>query len=132
MTGTGCRVLIADDEPHVIRVLKLALDRCGYSVQTVPNGEAALEQVRQNPPHLLISDIQMPRMSGEQLCERIAAELPDREFPIIVMTAMTFVSESHWSRRHQNLVLLEKPLSVRRLLSLVETLIGAEATVAET
>ena len=125
------RVLIADDEPHVIRVLKLALDRSGYAVETVPNGEAALERIRQSPPDLLISDIQMPRLSGEQLCERIAAELPEREFPIVIMTSMTFVGESHWSRRHRNLVLLEKPLSVRKLLSLIEKLFCTEPAAAE-
>ena len=125
------RVLIADDEPHVLRVLKLALDRSGYAVETVPNGEAALERIRQSPPDLLISDIQMPRLSGEQLCERIAAELPEREFPIIIMTSMTFVGESHWSRRHRNLVLLEKPLSVRKLLSLIEKLFCTEPVAAE-
>lgn len=132
MDATGRRILIADDEPHVIRVLKVALGRCCYSVETAPNGEAALAQVRESPPDLLISDIQMPRMSGEQLCERIAAEQPDRGFPIIVMTSMTSVSESHWTRGHRNLVLLEKPLSVRKLLALVETLLGVEATAAET
>jgi len=128
--AAGPCVLIVDDEPHVIRVLKLALDRNGYEVETAPNGEAALERIRQRRPDLLISDIQMPRLSGEQLCERIAAELPDRDFPIVIMTSMIFVSESHWTRRHPNLVLLEKPLSVRKLLELVNRLLSTE-TVAE-
>lgn len=121
------RILIVDDEPHVIRVLKLALDRSGYEVETAPNGEVGLERIRQCPPDLLISDIQMPRLSGEQLCERLAVELPGREFPIVIMTSMTFVSESHWSRRHDNLVLLEKPLSVRSLLDLVDRLLAVDA-----
>ncbi|CAN5166506.1 hypothetical protein BH24PSE2_BH24PSE2_14470 [soil metagenome] len=130
MGGLQADVLIADDEPHVTRVLKLALDRAGYRVETVQDGVAALERIRCRPPDLLISDIQMPRMSGEQLCERLAAELPERDFPIVIITSMTFVGESHWSRRHRNLVLLEKPLSVRRLLSLMKSLLGAEAATA--
>jgi CheY-like chemotaxis protein len=124
------RILIADDEPHVLRVLKLALDRSGYAVETVPNGEAALDRIRQSAPDLLISDIQMPRLSGEQLCEHIAAELPERQFPIVIMTSMTFVSASHWSRRHANLVLLEKPLSVRNLLVLLTKLLPVEVVAA--
>jgi CheY-like chemotaxis protein len=128
--AAGPYVLIADDEPHVIRVLKLALDRNGYEVETASNGETALERIRHRRPDLLISDIQMPRLSGEQLCERIAAELPDRDFPIVIMTSMIFVSESHWTRRHANLVLLEKPLSVRKLLELVNRLLSTE-TVAD-
>lgn len=131
MAAAEFTILIADDEPHVIRVLKLALERGGYRVETVANGEAALERVRQCPPDLLISDIQMPRMSGEQLCQRIATEFPQREFPIVIMTSQTFVGEAHWSRRHLNLVLLEKPLSVRKLGSLVATLLCGESVAAE-
>lgn len=121
-------ILVADDEPHVIRVLKVALEREGYAVDTAPNGEVALEQIRRQQPDLLISDIQMPRLSGEELCARIATDVVERRFPIIVMTSMTFVSESHWSRQYANLVLLEKPVSVRRLLPLIGELLAAPAT----
>jgi CheY-like chemotaxis protein len=120
-------ILVADDEPHVLRVLKVALEREGYAVATAANGEVALEQIHRQQPDLLISDIQMPRLSGEQLCARIAAELVERRFPIIVMTSMTFVSEAHWSRQYANLVLLEKPVSVRRLLPLIRDLLAAPA-----
>jgi CheY-like chemotaxis protein len=120
-------ILIADDEPHVIRVLKVTLARAGYQGSTAPNGEVALDLIRAQPPDLLISDIQMPRLSGEELCARIAAEFPDRRFPIVVMTSMTFINETHWSRQYGNLVLLEKPISMRRLLPLIGELLGAEA-----
>ena len=119
-------ILIADDEPHVLRVLKVTLEREGYTVSTAANGEAALEQIRAQQPDLLISDIQMPRLSGEELCARIAEEMPERRFPIVVMTSMTFIGESHWSRQYSNLVLLEKPISMRRLLPLIRELLGAE------
>lgn len=117
-------ILLADDEPHVIRVLKVALERQGYSVDAAPNGEAALERIHQRQPDLLISDIQMPRLSGEQLCARIAAEFPERRFPIVIMTSMTFINERHWSRQYSNLVLLEKPLSMRRMLPLIDELLA--------
>ena len=66
----------------------------------------------------------MPRLSGEQLCARIAAELPARRFPIVIMTSMTFINETHWSRQYSNLVLLEKPLSMRRMLPLISELLA--------
>jgi len=116
-------ILIADDEPHVIRVLKVTLEREGYTVHTAPNGEAALARIREQQPDLLLSDIQMPRLSGEELCARIAAEFPARRFPIVVMTSMTFVSETHWSRQYSNLALLEKPISMRTLLPLLRDLL---------
>jgi CheY-like chemotaxis protein len=118
--------LIADDEPHAIRVLKVTLEREGYTVETASNGEAALARIHEQQPDLLISDIQMPKLSGEQLCARIAAELPNRRFPIVIMTSMTFVTESHWSRQYSSLVLLEKPISMRRLLPLIRELLVTE------
>lgn len=123
-------ILIADDEPHVIRVLRVTLEREGYEIVTAPNGEAALERLRMAQPDLLISDIQMPRLSGEELCARIAAEFPERRFPIIVMTSMTFVNETHWSAQHKNLRLLEKPISMRRLLPLIRELLDAASVEA--
>ena len=111
------RILIADDEPHVIRVLKQSLERQGYAVEGVLNGEAALEKVREQPPDVLITDIQMPRMTGEALCKKIQAELPQRDFLIFVLTSRTEIEHREWSRHITNLQFLEKPISIRKLIA---------------
>lgn len=111
------RILIADDQRHVIRVMSQALERQGYEVEGVPNGEVALERVMQNPPDVLITDVQMPRMTGEELCKRIQAELPDRRFLIFVVTSRTEIEHREWSRGIDNLLFLEKPVSMRRVIS---------------
>jgi CheY-like chemotaxis protein len=111
------QILIADDEPHVIRVLKLTLEREGYGVTAVGNGEQALEQIRTARPDVLITDIQMPRMTGRELCRAIEAEWPQRRFTIIVMTSMTEREQREWVASMKNIQFLEKPLSPRRLVS---------------
>lgn len=111
------QILIADDEPHVIRVLKLTLEREGYAVTAVGNGEQALEQIRTAQPDVLITDIQMPRMTGRELCQAIEAEWPRRRFTIIVMTSMTEREQREWVASLKNIQFLEKPLSPRRLVS---------------
>jgi CheY-like chemotaxis protein len=111
------QILIADDEPHVIRVLKLTLEREGYGVSAVGNGEQALEHIRSAHPDVLITDIQMPRMTGRQLCQTIEAEWPDRRFTIIVMTSMTEREQREWVASMNNIQFLEKPLSPRRLVA---------------
>jgi CheY-like chemotaxis protein len=80
------RILIVDDEPHMTRVLKLYLERAGYAVTTSSNGQDALSAIKNNAPDALVTDIQMPLMTGKQLCLGLEEQLPNRVFPIFVMT----------------------------------------------
>lgn len=109
-------ILIADDEPHMARVLQQVLERAGYAVQTTRNGQEALQAVRHRHPDILVTDIQMPVMTGKSLCETLAIELPQRKFPIFVMTSMTDRSHREWTTEIPGITLLEKPLSTRLLI----------------
>jgi len=110
------KITIVDDEPHVLRVLKLSLEREGYQVISFANGEDALNGLRENQPDVLVTDIQMPRMNGEELCQKIQLEMPDREFLIFVLTSRTEIEHREWSRKINNLQFLEKPVSIRNLV----------------
>ena len=110
------RILIVDDEPHVIRVLRLCLQREGYEVDSVSEPRAAIEKLRTLAPDVLITDIQMPGMTGKELCEYIQAELPQREFLVLVMTSMTARENRQWVSKMANTEFLEKPLSPRSLI----------------
>jgi CheY-like chemotaxis protein len=111
------RILIADDEAHITLVLKLYLERAGYAVQTVANGKAALEAIRNCAPDALITDIQMPQMTGRELCQAIDQALPSRTFPILVMTSRTDREEREWTAAMRQLEFLEKPVSMRAVES---------------
>ena len=110
------KIVIADDEPHVLRVLKLSLEKEGYSVETCANGREALARLEQSYPDILITDIQMPLMTGEELCMHIQKNMPDRNFLIFVLTSRTEIEHRQWSREVQNLLFLEKPVSIRNLV----------------
>lgn len=110
------RVLIVDDEPHVIRVLKLALSRIGVAVDEAYNGVNALEYLKSHKPDAVITDIDMPRMDGRTLCHKIVEMFPDRDFPIFIMTARAELEHRDWSRKIPNLTFMEKPLSIRKLI----------------
>ena len=66
------RILIADDEPHVLRVLKMSLEREGYAVEVCANGREALDRIQRDPPDVLITDIQMS-VSIRELTEKLAS-----------------------------------------------------------
>ena len=113
---TNKRILLVDDEAMVLRVLRLQLEKAGYAVETANNGEQALERIRESAPDALITDIEMPKLSGEELCKALHAEYPDRGYPIFVATSLTGVRHREWSQAIANVHFLEKPLSARRLL----------------
>ncbi len=113
-------ILIADDEPHLIRVLRLGLEKAGYRVSAVSNGERALKKIREKSPDVLITDIEMPRMSGEELCKSLENEKSDHKPLIIVVTSHPEESHREWSSDIPGIKFLEKPLSLRKLCKLLD------------
>jgi len=110
-------ILLVDDEPHVLRVLRLALEREGYVVATASDGNAALACMATQLPDVLISDIQMDGMDGRTLCPLARSTYPEHPFLILVMTSMTALDERAWARALSNTEFLEKPLSPRQLVA---------------
>ena len=109
------RILVVDDQATVLRVLRLSLEKAGYEVETAPNGREALQKIKANPPDALITDIEMPVMDGQELCQTLQREMPDREFPIFLATSLTGVEHRSWSSKIRDLYFLEKPVSARML-----------------
>ncbi len=110
------KILIADDEPHVLRVMKMSLENEGFAVETCANGMEALACIEREHPDILITDIQMPQMTGEKLCRHIQEYIPERGFLIFVLTSRTEIEHREWSRQIDNLQFLEKPVSIRNLI----------------
>ena len=113
-------ILIVEDEPHVIRVMKLALEENGYNINIAYNGEQALEKLKQMLPDILITDIDMPRMNGKELCLHIQQNIPDRKFPILVLTSKTEVEHREWTKSMKETFFLEKPVSIRKLIKFLD------------
>jgi CheY-like chemotaxis protein len=121
------RILVVEDEAHIVRLMKMALERAGYAVDSAAEGEEALEYFQRQIPDVLITDIDMPRMTGRELCMRLHSDMPDRDFLIVVITARTEVEHREWSRLIPNLEFVEKPISVRKLVSRLEAYFAGEA-----
>jgi DNA-binding response OmpR family regulator len=111
------RILLVDDEPHVIRILKLSLIKAGYEIVEASNGLQALENIKHVQPDILITDIDMPRMNGKELCLQIEKTLPEREFMIFVLTSRADSEHRIWTSSIDNLEFLEKPVSIRKLIA---------------
>lgn len=86
----GVRILVVDDEPRLVRLVRANLERLGYQVSTAGNGKQAIEAVEAEDPDLVVLDVMMPNMDGYEATRRI------REFsqvPIVMLTAKTEQSD---------------------------------------
>ena len=87
MENRVLQVLIAEDDSVLADVLQFNLQRAGFAVTTVESGDAAVEQLRTGTFDLLISDFQMPGLTGEQVCQVAREELKLTDLPILLCTA---------------------------------------------
>jgi len=79
-------ILIVDDEEHIQKLLRLYLERDGYTVRCCGAGDQALEEARRHPPDLVVLDVLLPGMNGFEVCQRLRAT---SDVPIIMLTART-------------------------------------------
>lgn len=79
-------ILVADDEKHIVQLVKLYLTNEGYVVETAADGQEALEKARRTRPDLVVLDLMMPRVDGWEVCRRLRKE---SNVPVIMLTART-------------------------------------------
>lgn len=115
------RVLLCDDEVHIVKAAAIKFLKAGYEVLTAENGQAAWEMIQRQIPDAVIVDYQMPFMNGLQLCKLLREYPPTADIPVFLLTAMGFEPEVQNAHRDLkiNQVIL-KPFSPRELLQAVE------------
>lgn len=82
------KVLIADDEPDIVEILKYNLEKEGYEVITARDGDEALHKARQTSPNLIVLDMMMPRKNGMEVCELLRAQSQFKDTLIMFLTAL--------------------------------------------
>ncbi len=113
------------------RLVSKMLTKEGFEVEQAANGEEAWETISRSRPDALITDIDMPRMTGEELCKKITEEIPGRLFPIVVVTSKTALEHRTWAREMENVTFIEKPLSLRKLIWHIDKLMNGQLNVEE-
>jgi two-component system, OmpR family, alkaline phosphatase synthesis response regulator PhoP len=117
----SAKVLLCDDEIHILRAAEFKLARGGFDVRCASDGQEAWEEIERERPDILVTDFQMPRLNGLELIERLRGRPDTRELPVIVLTAKGFELSPHeLAGKWGVLAVLAKPFSPRELLRLVE------------
>ncbi len=83
----GARILVVDDEPDLLELVRVNLAQSGFTVETAATGSDALAALRRAPPDALVLDLMLPDISGTELCARVRADQRLTGLPIIMLTA---------------------------------------------
>ena len=125
------RVLLCDDEIHILRAAEFKLKRAGYDVQIANDGQAAWELIEQQIPDILITDCQMPRLDGFGLTQRVRENPATRDLPVLMLTAKGFELRPDELAAKWNVIgVIAKPFSPRELLQTVDKILDGETTPA--
>ena len=87
MKKKDIKILLVDDEPDVIEIIRYNLDQEGYKLYTASDGKEALKKAKKNIPHLIIMDVMMPKMDGIEACEQLRNDVCFNDTIIMFLTA---------------------------------------------
>jgi len=120
----GKKILVADDEAHIRHIVSMKLSNAGYEVATAEDGEEALELAQSDSPELVITDFQMPYLTGLEMCRRLRQTHSAEQIPVLMLTARGFDIEPDEMAAAGISDVLSKPFSPREVLQKVQELIG--------
>jgi two-component system alkaline phosphatase synthesis response regulator PhoP len=121
------RILLCDDEMHILRAAEFKFKRAGYDVICASDGQEAWEQVQALRPDIVVTDCQMPRLNGLQLAELIKNTPATSDLPVIMLSAKGFELSPQELRNQFGIrCLMSKPFSPRELFSRVESVLAGE------
>ena len=87
------KILVVDDEEHIVMILKDSLEFSGFQVVTAADGLEALQVFEKEQPELVVLDIGMPKLDGWEVCRRLKSDPKTRDVPIIILTAYAQTSD---------------------------------------
>ena len=119
------RILVAEDDPALRRLVDMLLSNQGYDVLTVNDGADALAAVENWPPDALVVDVMMPRMSGLTVCRELRADGRFATVPIILLTARVFDEDIQAVMELGGIEFMNKPFNPRQLVAVLESLVAA-------
>ncbi len=124
--GANPVVLVADDDPDILALVRFRLEREGYHVVCAPDGQAALELALDRTPDLALLDVMMPRLDGYEVTRRLREHEPTRGMPIILLTARVGESDLQHGFEMGADDYVTKPFSPQMLRKRVRAALGAD------
>jgi DNA-binding response OmpR family regulator len=116
-------VLIIEDNPQTVKLVKFILGKNDYSTISAKDGEEGLRMAREKKPDLIILDLMLPEMDGYQVCETLKTDPNTKEIPVIVLTALDTGADFEKALEKKADWYIAKPFEAQHLLKRVNYLI---------
>ena len=124
------RILVVDDRPNLLALLRMLLEDEHYHVSVLQEGRGAVERMREDPPDLVILDLKLADADGIDILESMRANSITADIPVIIYTAAVIEAEavsklvSGNPSRYSNVSVLQKPFDLDALLERVQQVVG--------
>jgi CheY-like chemotaxis protein len=123
----GKKILVVDDEIHIVHVVAVKLRNNGYEVITAENGAEAFKIACEEKPDVIVTDFQMPAMTGLEMVEALRRRQDTADVPVIMLTARGFAINESQKQQLRISECLSKPFSPKELLRTVEDVLHQTA-----
>lgn len=120
------RILVVDDEPHILKLVSFSLTRAGHQVLEASDAPAGISIVRDEQPDLVLLDVMMPGMTGYEALEILKADSDTRDTPVIMLSAKSQTYEQEEGLRLGALRYVCKPFTPRDLVEVVSLVVGTQ------
>ncbi|HHH47073.1 MAG TPA: response regulator [Thiotrichales bacterium] len=118
------RILIIDDSPTEIHVLKGMLEKNGFETLTAESGEQGIELARSEKPDLVLMDVVMPGLNGFQATRQLTRDEETRSIPVIICTTKDQETDKVWGKRQGARDYITKPVSEKELVDKIRSTLG--------
>lgn len=119
----GPVILAVDDDPGILRIIEMLLSRAGYTVKTAPSAPKALDLLKGTLPSLMITDVQMPAMSGYDLCQVVKRDKRLQNMPVLFLTAQGSPQDYKTGHDSGAVMYMVKPFKPEVLLNAVRMMV---------
>jgi twitching motility two-component system response regulator PilH len=118
------QVLIVDDSPTEVHVLKTMLEKHGFETSSATSGEEGIEKAKQEKPDVILMDVVMPGLNGFQATRQLTRDPDTNSIPIIIVTTKDQETDKVWGLRQGAKDYVTKPASEQELVSKIQAVLG--------
>lgn len=118
------RILVVDDEPHIVRVVAIKMQNAGFEVATAADGEEAYEAALEFRPDIIITDFTMPFLTGLDLSIKLRRDERTKDIPVVMLTARGYGLSREDLAKTNIKTVMSKPFGPRDLLATVEAILA--------